>query len=408
MSYSLDVNLSSLNVTGSGGYTAHATAGPFQNSSGHLYVFLKDSVTTSRVRALRSTDGGQTWAEADSANRPSVTNAVFDVSCAQDGDNVHIATGNSDLGSPPALAIHYHRFNMNTAVWAETNTLLTNPFSSNTRPIPYCAVAVRSDGDLVVFYVKSDAVKGTDYAKTAYSKRVGTTWTHNISLTTGTSTTEYTPRAALAGDSGRVHVLLHNEYGSDPTSGVYHLRLNSSYAASSITSITTIFNQFPDWFTPRVFTDGGTKYLYVPVPTDTLTSGSSSRDRVYEAVEADAPSWSSSGDLQTTYITQRVIGFFYNGTRYVAFRSDPNQGGQLYWQSKPSGGSWSAESLLDSTATGQFYTGEVVTRTGYDNAVVFGSVFSVGSITTLHYRDYILDAGTPATGGWSVGKIRIA
>src|SRR4051812_15049124 len=75
-----------------------ARHGPF-NLSGALYVLLVDK-TANKVRALRSIDQGNTWAEQDSANAPaSSTTALFkSIDCWPTGTDIYAANVLSTTG----------------------------------------------------------------------------------------------------------------------------------------------------------------------------------------------------------------------------------------------------------------------------------------------------------------------
>src|SRR3982751_1723163 len=66
-----------------------ARHGPF-NLSGALYVLLVDK-TANKVRALRSIDQGNTWAEQDSANAPasSTTTSLKVIDCHASGTDIY-------------------------------------------------------------------------------------------------------------------------------------------------------------------------------------------------------------------------------------------------------------------------------------------------------------------------------
>jgi len=54
---------------------AGSNAGPYVGPTGHLFIFSNDAGSDGKIHAYRSTDGGSTWAEVDTANAPAYFSA---------------------------------------------------------------------------------------------------------------------------------------------------------------------------------------------------------------------------------------------------------------------------------------------------------------------------------------------
>src|SRR3972149_5537157 len=89
------------------------------NSSGYLYAVLRYS-TNSDLEIWRSTDGGDTWSEQDSSNKP-LTVSYNDIAIAIDSsDVIHI------IYHTVADTVAYATFNTSSNVWVTVDESVTS------------------------------------------------------------------------------------------------------------------------------------------------------------------------------------------------------------------------------------------------------------------------------------------
>lgn len=144
--------------------------GPFRDANGNLYWAGKHGAA---LEVWKSTDDGATWAEQDSGNRPSVTTDLISLWVYQDGDTLHIVLSDTNKD------IEYVQFR--TSDHASADTYATNEVIhavSDTVNEEGCSIAIRSDGDRVVFYASAtETVHGSQKSRLSIRVHEGTSWT---------------------------------------------------------------------------------------------------------------------------------------------------------------------------------------------------------------------------------------
>jgi hypothetical protein len=120
--------------------------GPWRASNGDLYFIMEPTETDNLFLMIKSTDGGVTWREVDGQHRPP-TNDLEAVDGRQVGDTIHILHEVSESARYHAFRTSDHPTHPDT--WAIGGELV-----AEVEPVAQgAALAVRSDGSLVAFYV---------------------------------------------------------------------------------------------------------------------------------------------------------------------------------------------------------------------------------------------------------------
>jgi hypothetical protein len=129
--------------------------GPFVDGNGNLYTVTEVIAGDNRPAIRKSTDAGRTWSEVGAASRPTVAD-LESVSLVQDGTRIHM------LHQRSGYKVYYNAFNTSDApaspdTWVVRNEVV---FAGNATPSApqdqAASAAVRSNGDVVAFYVVSD------------------------------------------------------------------------------------------------------------------------------------------------------------------------------------------------------------------------------------------------------------
>ena len=142
--------------------------GPFEASDGDLYVLMEPVEHNPVFTMMRSADAGVTWATVDFANRPTGDD-LEGIDIFQVSDMLHIAQWGGIGGTD---GVYYHRFNMATETWVETDTVIDNGGGGGlARRDQSVALAIKSNGDAVCLY-HYDA---TNY-KIGMRRRISGTW----------------------------------------------------------------------------------------------------------------------------------------------------------------------------------------------------------------------------------------
>ncbi len=173
--------------------------GPWQASNGDLYFIMEPAETSNLFMMIKSSDQGLTWREVDGANRPP-TRDLESVDSRLIGDTVHII-------HQVTRSTRYHSFRTSDHpthpdTWGTRGELV----GSATSVAQAAALAVRSDGSMVAFYVGQ--------TKVHYSIRSQTgKWSAEAIIDAGVPPNLAGPQAVLGADD-TVHLAY---YGTDGT-----------------------------------------------------------------------------------------------------------------------------------------------------------------------------------------------
>lgn len=155
---------------------------PYRASNGHYYAVFAAGTT---IEAFKAKDPNieASWAIQDGTNNPVHSGQYTHGHTVQVGDVIHIATIDSVIGDADDRS--YHQFNMATDLWVVTDELIERPANAAyaNRDI---SIAVRDDGDPVVFY-KGDIHRnmGDDKDGVDVNVRESGTWGGPIGVDAG-------------------------------------------------------------------------------------------------------------------------------------------------------------------------------------------------------------------------------
>lgn len=199
--------------------------GPFADANGNLYAIIEPSETFNRFMVVKSADGGATWAEADGAHRPE-TNDLEGVDAVQVGDTLHI----SHL---PNTQVVYHRFRMSAHptdpdTWEITDERITSGIDQTDQAT---ALAVRTDGTIVVFYRRSDPQEIVKYK----IRTVEGAWSPEYDLDDTITPHDTTWVTVVKGANDKVHIF----YQDRDAPAIYHRSLDRANVLSRRTTIST-------------------------------------------------------------------------------------------------------------------------------------------------------------------------
>lgn len=198
--------------------SVHYKARPMMSSSGAIYVLGKNVLENTMYKAIDPADV-DSWTEVDAANRPSATDDPYAV---MHDDEIHIVT--QAINSSPL----HHVFDTSTDSWTITDDEIDSGIT-DTETTSYAAIAVRSDGDVIVVHEgQTEDVGGTLYSRIVYSRKEGGAWTTSIALDPGGST-DYVGADIVLGADDRVHFF----YLDDTNNDLYHRSLSSTNTLDS-------------------------------------------------------------------------------------------------------------------------------------------------------------------------------
>lgn len=194
-------------------YSAPSSAsnhpGPFRDGNGNLYVVV---LFNHNLKMRKSTDGGSTWNDVDFAGRPNYGsgNNLGAFAAVQDGTTIHVAAHwTFPGGKTQNVLVGYNTFHTSDAgvtpdewVIGSSGREVIGTFdvgdAADVTEAAGIEIAVRSDGDVIVFHPGShNTDMGTEYFNLSYSRREGGSWTTDIALSTEADN-QYHPRAVMA------------------------------------------------------------------------------------------------------------------------------------------------------------------------------------------------------------------
>lgn len=242
---------------------------------------------TEAVGVFKSTDGGATWTEMDSANRKSLADqnrASASAFAFSDTFRVYHTDPTGDT-----LAVS--DFNMATDTWGSTDVSAESIFGVLDTFGGIDGVR-RSDGSDVIIFQAPDS-GGVAVCKYVIRSGVGS-WGSSVAI--GSAFQNNVMVGLALGSSDRVHFIFR-----EATASLYHKRLTAAGSLGSATFLDNLFSEGRPWGKPLVISGN----LYVPYCLDYGVDHP--QLAVSIGTDADTPSWS--GD---TPADDRVPGYAAN------------------------------------------------------------------------------------------------
>ncbi len=191
---------------------------PFQSSGGNFYALsVRNTVGFGTVlRMLKNTDPTKdSWVTQGSGPSDLAADADYLVlSAVQDGDKIHAVTW---LEAIADNEYEYHVFNMATDVWDVTEELIEAP--TNDPTFPWCSIAIRSDGDVIVAYAgDTDQVMGGKKERVDFNLRESGTgvWDGPVALDAAGDVHYGNPNCILGTNDGIHFVWQRQTFTTDP------------------------------------------------------------------------------------------------------------------------------------------------------------------------------------------------
>jgi hypothetical protein len=288
--------------------------GVYENGS-DLYAVLIDA-TNNHVEVWRSTDGGNSWSEQDSAGKPSISTTASrkSVDVVQAGTTLHVAVLR---GTGPALVAN---FSMATNTWGTATaegSVVSGGSNSGNAPI---FLARRSDGDYILVHQgATESVMGTAYRRVTYSRHEGSTWTVAQAVSATGVQSHYDAHAAILGDSDRVHIF----YTDSANADLLHRSLTSANVLNAVQTVDASVHVTINHSVGVPVKNGSE--LFIPY----VDSDQNIAD--VRVNSADSPTWPSPNtgitpSLGPEYTDSNFAGV-YDGSNYRVFwRSSTNSG----------------------------------------------------------------------------------
>lgn len=299
--------------------------GPFQNGS-NIYAVLADN-TSGHIEVWKSTDGGNSWAEQDSADKPAAgsysgTKRVF--SAIQSGTTIAMA-----IGSSSATMLHY-QFNMATDQWVAGNLHLAFDVLGGDHPqgIPPLYIGgPDGSGNYYAFwnYTRS-GIMGTQYARVYYKDISGTG--NAVQVNANNDQVHYGVLGALTIGT-RIHF-----FYLGGSSALYHRSLSGGVLGTEQLVDGTVNSVLRPLGIPFA---NGTEII-LPI----IDSGG--EEKVWRATSADNPTWSTLQTVSPTTVSDPELagsGASDSGTIHLFWPDDTTQ--DIYRDSDGGTGTWGAD-----------------------------------------------------------------
>lgn len=364
----------------SGLSTDVATVGPFISSTGNVYVIGKNSSTTYKLQAQKSSDPSSVAFSAVGTDptHADTTFVTMWISAFQVGDVIHVGwTVNSTING---TRVSYTSFNMSTDTWASVELVqsaMATAGASNANAWQN-SILRRSDGTTVILYQgPRAAVMSVNYSRVVYARRTtGAVWTNNIAVDSG-GAFNWGFAEAVLGASDRSHFFF-NAVGS--SQNYWTVTLTSANALQTAVSANT---SSAGQMQGVGYVNGANTQIVASVAR-TTTAGFAD----YAFVSADTPTFATDTSDAVTGATLPARTFF-DGTD--VWRLYLNSNALYAAKSTNNGGSYGSASTahtgttISSADANLSMDGAIFTRS---SAVVIP--FVVNDNGTLKYNEYVV------------------
>jgi len=350
-------------------------AGIICDSNDNLYLFLKPTSNGRYLACMKSSNGGQTWAEVDSSNRPDSNGLVWasicNVAIVQDGSQIHIATFHTDSH------VAYHRFNMSDNAspdtWDVTDVSIMG--FTDTGGEGGVSLVMQSDGDLLVVSNGQNErdFTGSESVVYHYSQNGGSTWTSDQTLSN--TDNDNIGGFACVGESNKIHMTWKGEGALN----YYHQSL------SDVTGTPTTKEDLSDYTVADTPNYGHAQLVYVDNDGDETIVFAGLNSTFYprstKVINDGTPS--ASEQIINNTVFRSMFG---TSSAHYAAMSLCSQGKSLYFvfadttdqdiylvRNTDLGGWGSAEEIIDGT-TAEFLSSGIYVRDGYYRLGIFWQI----------------------------------
>ena len=333
--------------------------GPWEASNGDLYFLMEPAETYNVLMAVRSADGGATWAEVDGDNRPA-TGDLEGFASAQHGGTLHLL-------HQIDKAVLYHAFRTSDHAdapdtWAVRDDTVDTPGEP---PVQVASIAARPDGSLVAVY-------GTPSALRVVTRSAAGTWGDATVVAPDGPHRLSGPQTVLGSD-GVVHLAYTRGDGTvwyrrvQPNGTLTPPQPVSSDVGKNITDVGSVLPlvHLPAADTVVVLyrrTDG-TLWARRIAADGTMSSPTQVTDRA--VVQSTVDSDQTGADAIAA-----------NGAVHVLFIGEDR--GHIYHTKSTGPGQWSAPTPVVEGVTAQWVRGRPLHR-GAETPSVYGFVYDAGS-----------------------------
>lgn len=215
-----------------------------------FYVVLAGNSSREDVVVMKATSGPTTdgsWSSVAFAG----SRLIDSLWAHQEGTDIHIAIV-EDEGR-----ILYSKFSTSTDTWTIDREVVIGE-QSNLSPQRSVSISVRSDGDVIILYTKSDGSND----RVSYARREGSTWTRDVQVDNAGSEDWY-GGVVVRGSSDRMHFFFKNNTNQD----AFQRSLTSANALETFPSAgdTDVNTSTDHIFCPGMsYDDGGTQRIRCP------------------------------------------------------------------------------------------------------------------------------------------------
>ncbi len=405
---------------------ANGWEGPFVDGNGNLYRVVEDYLGVyppgdpgaNTPRMMKSSDGGQTWAEVDRSNRP----GAYSTSGISDYADMEAAWLTQDAVNKRLWLTWTKSSTKWQAVYFRTSDHPTNPDTWNTASggnpggsltalagvdslgtVDEVAISsvVLSNGNVRTFV----RVGGTNQQLLHRLNTTGTaTWNTSLSNITE-SGVDITKPGAVLGSNDVTYLFYHNR-----TNGRVHYRtVASDNTVSAMTRVDTNgtgtgTNRDNNLVNPVFYSDAGTDVATVgwvnasnQFRTAEVRGGSVGTEL---AVSSDTVTLNPDGTDGTTGTEGPSAALAVYGTTLYALWGD-NTSGDLYYATKTNGGTWSARTLLADTGASKAVHWLNANVISYGGSIYLAYTYDVGphsdATGNILYNEMYLGADTGGT-----------
>jgi len=282
-----------------------ANVGPWVDTNDNVYGIFMNPVTDD-LKAFKASDPLDSWVEQDNAGRPTTTTA-WQHDTWQDGDEIHCIWWNDTDEE-----YQYHTFQTSDHAsadqWGTVKETIEAPTNPPLASANYCAISVRSDGDIIVVYDgDTDNIMGTAFDRVDYAREEGAGWTVGINVAGQGVEADFHTAALVKGESDGMYITY---FDGDA----------DNLLMKFLTSGNTLESTIHTWIT-----DIGTSFdsLRLSAPQMTWNEKTGSDEKIYMA-------WLDSSDnFESNYAFWNGSGFTSGTKRTIATNHRTTSAGTL-------------------------------------------------------------------------------